>query len=147
VHKLAVQVLKISLAWGDRFAADAQLKCPLNTPLPLPSYDLTTSECFACIPEIRFQVLSAASLCDVSSRNIFLGPFQGAPCWQIIQCRKPERFSRHTNLAVCHRLQVLYELKRYSALLRVTVFGVLPEQQHTHTVGNETCVIPFVFVN
>jgi hypothetical protein len=87
-HKRAVQVLKISLAWGERFAADAQLKCPLHTPLPLPSYDLNTSECFVYIPEFRFQVLSAFGHCHVSSRNIFLGPFQGAPCWQILQCRK-----------------------------------------------------------
>jgi hypothetical protein len=50
-HQRAVQVLKISLAWGDRFAADAQLKCPLHTPLPLPSYDHSTSECFVYIPE------------------------------------------------------------------------------------------------
>jgi hypothetical protein len=35
-------------------------------------------------------------------------------------------------------MQVLYQLKRHNALLRVTVFGVLPEQQHAHTVGNET---------
>jgi hypothetical protein len=83
-HKLFVQVLKISLAWGDRFAADAQLKCPLHTPLPLPSYDHNTSECFVYIPEILFQVLSAAGHRHFSSRNIFLGPFQGASCRQIL---------------------------------------------------------------
>jgi hypothetical protein len=31
------QVLRISLAWGARFDADAQLNCPLHQPLPLPS--------------------------------------------------------------------------------------------------------------
>ena len=39
-------------------------------------------------------------------------------------------------------MQVLYQLKRHNALLRVTVFGVLPEQQHAHTVGNETYGFP-----
>jgi hypothetical protein len=40
---------------------------------------------------------------------------------------------------------VLFQLKRLHNLVRVTVFGVLPEQQHTHTVGNETYVnLPLV---
>ncbi len=32
------EVLRISLAWGERFAADAQIKCPLQQALPVPSF-------------------------------------------------------------------------------------------------------------
>jgi hypothetical protein len=39
---------------------------------------------------------------------------------------------------------VLFQIKRLQSLVRVTVFGVLPEQQHTHTVGNETYVNIFL---
>jgi hypothetical protein len=39
------EVLRISLAWGKRFAEDAQIKCPLKQPLPVPSFSrlLSTS--------------------------------------------------------------------------------------------------------
>ncbi len=37
---------------------------------------------------------------------------------------------------------VLYHLTRHVTSVRVTVFGVLPEQRHSHVVGNETYEFP-----
>jgi predicted O-linked N-acetylglucosamine transferase (SPINDLY family) len=97
------EVLRISIAWGERFAADAQIKCRLKQPLPLPSYSI---------------LLSTASM--------HLGVFSS------------DLFREHPVGKSFNA--VLYQLQRHSAIMRVTVFGVLPEQRHTHTVGNETYV-------
>lgn len=95
------QVLRISLAWGLRFAADAQIKCPLPQPLPLPSYSVL-----------------------LHSRTFHLGVFSS------------DLFREHPVGKSFNA--VLYQLKRHAARVRVTVFGVLQEQRHTHTVGSET---------
>ena len=37
INIVRFKVLRISLAWGDRFAADARIKCPLKAPFRVPS--------------------------------------------------------------------------------------------------------------